>query len=85
MKKIVVVLGLCLLVVLFSGCAPKPEKISQEMVAAINAKDLETALSIYADDAVVTSVSPEPFVGKDEIRGKHQERDAGRQARICER
>lgn len=69
MKKIVVVLGLCLLVVLFSGCAPKPEKISQEMVAAINAKDLETALSIYADDAVVTSVSPEPFTGKDEIRG----------------
>lgn len=67
-KKLLSIIGLCLLVLLFSGCAAKPEDIALELAEAINAKDLDTVLAFYADDAVVTSVSPEPFTGKDEIR-----------------
>jgi len=69
MKKMYVsILVLGLLVILCSGCAPNHEKLSQKMTEAINSQDLEAALAFYADDAVVNSVSPEPFVGKEEIR-----------------
>ena len=67
-KKLLSIIGLCLLVVLFSGCAAKPDKVVLELAEATNAQDLEAALALFADDAVVTSVSPEPFTGKDEIR-----------------
>jgi len=69
MKKIFVsVLALCLLVVFLSGCGAKPEDIALQLAEATNVQDLEVALALFADDAVVTSVSPEPFTGKDEIQ-----------------
>jgi len=67
-KKLLSIIGLCVLVILCSGCAASPEKVNEELTKAINAKDLEAALAYYAEDAVVTSVSPEPFKGKEEIR-----------------
>lgn len=70
MKKIFVsVLVLCLLVVFLSGCGAKPEDIALQLAEATNAQDLESALALFAEDAVVTSASPEPFTGKAEIQG----------------
>ena len=68
MKKILLSI-LCLLAVLLAGCAPKPDQVALQLVEAINAQDLEAALALFAEDAVVTSVSPEPFEGKAEIQG----------------
>jgi hypothetical protein len=67
-KKLSSIIGLCVLVMLCVGCAAKPERVVMELAEAINAKDLETALNYYAEDAIVSSVSPEPFTGKEEIR-----------------
>ena len=63
------ILGLCLLTILLVGCGAKPDEVALQLVDAINAQDLEGALSLFTDDAVVTSVSPEPFKGKTEIQG----------------
>jgi len=67
-KKLLTIIGVCLIVILFSGCAAKPDKVVLDLAEATNAKDLEAALALFADDAVVTSVSPEPFTGKNEIQ-----------------
>lgn len=70
MKKIhLTFLGLCLLAVLLCGCGAKPDEIALQLAEATKAQDLEAALALFADDAVVTSVSPEPFTGKAEIQG----------------
>lgn len=68
-KKLLYFVGIFLIATLFSGCAAKPDKVVLQLGEATNAKDLEAALALFADDAVVTSVSPQPFTGKDEIRG----------------
>lgn len=68
-KKLLSILGPCLLIVLLAGCSPKPEDVALQLAEAVNTQDLEGALALFADDAVVTSVSPEPFNGKAEIRG----------------
>ena len=68
-KKLLSILGSCLLIVLLTGCGVKPEDVTPQLADAVNAKDLEGALALFADDAVVTSVSPEPFNGKAEIQG----------------
>ena len=68
-KTLLSILGACLIVVLLVGCSAKPENVALQLAEAVNAKDLEGALSLFADDAVVTSVSPEPFNGKAEIQG----------------
>jgi hypothetical protein len=68
-KKLISIIGMCLLVVLFSGCVSKPDKVALQLAEAINAKDMKAALALFADNAVVASVSPQPFNGKDEIRG----------------
>ena len=70
MKKMLLsILGACLIVALLTGCGAKPDDVSLQLVDAVNAQDLEGALALFADDAVVTSVSPEPFSGKAEIQG----------------
>jgi len=68
-KKILITFCVCLLIVLLAGCGPKPDEIALQLAEAVNAQDLDGALAIFADDAVVTSVSPEPFNGKEEIQG----------------
>ena len=68
-KKLLSIIGLMVVIVLLTACGPKPEDMALQAVEAINAQDMEAVLALYADDAVVTSVSPEPFTGKEEIRG----------------
>ncbi|MBC8504951.1 MAG: nuclear transport factor 2 family protein [Anaerolineales bacterium] len=59
---------LCLLVLLSSGCTAKPEDVMYKLAEFTNTKDLEAALELFDNEAVVTSVSPEPFSGKAEIQ-----------------
>jgi hypothetical protein len=65
---------------LLSGCAasaptatpiptPAPDSVALKLAEVVNARDLDGALALYADDAVVHSGGPEPFVGKAEIQG----------------
>lgn len=68
-KTLLSILGACLLIVLLTGCGAKPDEVALQLAEAVNAQDLEGALALFADDAVVTSVSPEPFNGKAEIQG----------------
>jgi acetyl esterase/lipase len=66
------VLGLCLLVtgvVVLAGCQAKSDEVATQLAEAVNAQDLDAALALFAEDAVVNSVSPEPFTGKAEIQG----------------
>lgn len=42
--------------------------IVQAQVDAFNAHDIEAFLATYAEDAVVTGVTPEPLVGRDRLR-----------------
>ena len=58
------VLGLCLLVtgaVVLAGCQAKPDEVATQLAEALNAQDLDAALALFAEDAVVDSASPEPF------------------------
>jgi ketosteroid isomerase-like protein len=58
-----------LFILLLAGCGPKPDEVALLLAEAVNAGDLEQALALFAEDAVVTSVSPEPFRGKTQIQG----------------
>jgi ketosteroid isomerase-like protein len=56
---------------------PDPMSIVNAWVAALNAGDIDGALSFVADGAVVTIVPPQPgtsgvFTGKEEIRGWYE-------------
>jgi hypothetical protein len=68
-KTLLSILGACLLIVLLTGCGAKTDDVALQLAEKVNAQDLEGALTLFADDAVVTSVSPEPFSGKAEIQG----------------
>jgi ketosteroid isomerase-like protein len=69
-RNVWLVLNVFLLVlVLLAGCGPKPEDVALQLAEAVNGHDIEQALSLFAEDAVVTSVSPEPFQGKEQIKG----------------
>jgi hypothetical protein len=68
-KTLILSLVLCLVVLALTGCQPKPDEIALQLAEATNAQDLEAALALFLDDAVVTSVSPAPFTGKAEIQG----------------
>ena len=69
MKKTLFTLRLLLIAALITGCGgAKPDEVSLQLVEAVNVQNLESALALFADDAVVTSVSPEPFTGKAEIQ-----------------
>lgn len=68
-KTLLSVLGSCLIIILLTGCGAKPDDVALQLAEAVNTQDLEGALTLFADDAVVTSVSPEPFNGKAEIQG----------------
>lgn len=68
-KTLLSISGVCLLILLLTGCGAKPDDVALQLAEAVNNQDLEGALALFADDAVVTSVSPEPFNGKAEIQG----------------
>jgi hypothetical protein len=52
-----------------AGCQAKPDAVAMNLAEAVNAQDLDGALALFADDAVVNSGGPEPFTGKAEIQG----------------
>jgi hypothetical protein len=66
-KNLFVVLAACL-VLLLAGCGAKPDQVALDLAEALNAGDLEAALALFAEDAVVTSVNPEPYSGKAAIQ-----------------
>jgi ketosteroid isomerase-like protein len=66
---------LCLIAILLAACqgadataVPDPAAVMADYTAAINAHDLEKALSLVADDAVYSRAAGD-FRGKEEIRG----------------
>lgn len=67
-KILLTISGLGLLVILITACGTKPDRVALQLAEAVNAQDVNGALALFADDAVVTSVSPEPFNGKAEIQ-----------------
>jgi hypothetical protein len=70
MKKVLFILSLLLVAVLITGCGgAKPDEVALQLAEAVNAQDLDGALALFAANAVVISVSPEPFTGKAEIQG----------------
>jgi hypothetical protein len=73
---IVCVVMLALPVALYAQ-EPDPMSIINPWVEALNAGEIDTALSYLADDAVVQIVPPAPgtsgiFTGKDEVRGWYE-------------
>jgi hypothetical protein len=50
---------------------PKPETVAENLVEAVNAKDIEGTLALFAKDAVVNNSDPTPttYTGPAEIRG----------------
>lgn len=64
---------LCLFSVLLAACAPAPQKVIDAWQEALNNGNIDDALSLLAEDAVVTVVSPGPegdgiYNGHAEIR-----------------
>ena len=68
MKKITLVFMIFALIVLV-GCQAKPDAIAMKLAEATNAQDLDGALKLFAEDAVVNTGGPESFNGKGEIQG----------------
>ena len=68
-KYLFAIVSVAMVVIILCACSPKPDEVSMQLATAINNKDLDGAVELFADDAVVTSVSPEPFTGKEQIRG----------------
>jgi acetyl esterase/lipase len=52
-----------------SACAPKPETVAEKLVEALNMHDVEGALALFAEDAVVNTGDPTTYTGTAEIRG----------------
>jgi hypothetical protein len=51
-----------------AGCGPAPDSLAQQLVEAVNARDLDAALSLFARDAVASVGSSAPFSGRTEIQ-----------------
>ena len=52
-----------------SACAPKPENVAERLVNAVNSQDIQGALALFAEDAVVDTGEPAPYNGTAEIQG----------------
>lgn len=59
------------------------QQVVRAQVEAFNAHDLEAFLATYADDAVVTGVTPEPLRGRDELRAFYGPRLTGDATLAC--
>jgi hypothetical protein len=78
-RMIAVMMSVVLLALPVALCAQEPDAMSviNAWLEALNAGDIDTALSHLADDAVVQIVPPAPgtsgvFSGKEEIRGWYE-------------
>ena len=58
-----------LTVIILSACAPKPENVAERLVEAVNSQDIEGALDLFAEDAVVDTGGPVTYQGTVEIKG----------------
>lgn len=67
MKRILFVVALAAMAL--SACTPKPERVAEQLVEAVNSKDIERALALFSEDAVVNTGGPAPYRGTTEIRG----------------
>jgi len=57
-------------VLLFQGDVDTgPQQVAEDLVAAVNAQDVDGALALFAEDAVVDTGGPEPYTRPEEIRG----------------
>ncbi len=67
MKKILFVL----VIVLFAltACQAKPDQVALKLAEATNAQDLENALALFTEDAVVNTDDPATYTGQAEIKG----------------
>jgi SnoaL-like domain len=65
-KGLALVIGIVLLVL--AGCGPAPDAVAAQLVEAVNSRDLDGALALFARDAVVDTGSSAPFSGMGEIR-----------------
>jgi acetyl esterase/lipase len=52
-----------------AGCAAKPDTVATKLAEAVNAQDLDAALKLFAEEAVVNTSGLAPFTGKEEIQG----------------
>lgn len=48
---------------------PAPDSVAIKLAEAVNAQDLEGALALFSEDAVVNSGEPAPYTGQAEIQG----------------
>jgi hypothetical protein len=64
-KGLVLLISLMLLVL--TGCVPAPSSVAVQLVEAVNAQKLNTALSFFSDNAVVSVEGLAPFSGRPEI------------------
>ncbi|AFD09426.1 nuclear transport factor 2 family protein [Solitalea canadensis] len=60
----------------------KPKEIVEKWVRAFNDADVNTLLSLYADNAINHQVANEPIVGKESIRKMFNE-EFGRAKMVC--
>lgn len=75
----------CILVILFTSCAPKPQDIIDAWQQDLNKGDIESAISYLADDVIVSVSPPGPgedgvYEGKEEVRGWYETIVAGKGA-----
>ena len=67
MKRLAITFALTALAL--SACAPKPESVAEQLIEAVNTQDIEGALELFAENAIVNTGGPVPYAGTVEIRG----------------
>lgn len=67
MKRLAITFALTALAL--SACAPKPESVAEQLIEAVNSQDIEGALELFAENAIVNTGGPVPYTGTVEIRG----------------
>jgi hypothetical protein len=66
MKRLTLLIGIVLLAL--AGCGSPPDTVTEQLVEAVNAQDLDGALGLFARDAVVNAGSEGSFAGRGEIQ-----------------
>jgi len=54
--------------VALSACAPKPESVVEQLIEAVNSHDIDGALELFTETAIVNTGGPVPYAGTEEIR-----------------
>jgi acetyl esterase/lipase len=68
-KELALVLVICIALLALTGCGAKPDAVATKLAESVNAQDLDAALKLFAEDAVVNTGGPARFTGKEEIQG----------------